>query len=147
MILKLQNQQTTVVKSGLAYHCHNNRRNLSDSRQLTNFLLNTIGDNKHEYLISLLCHLRATSMCESTIKVPHNSPHLCACFLINSCSLCFLINSCSLCLNFLNLLYNCSTIEQLVTSRFKLSITASTNRRDQAFTRQSLHRHQTGNNY
>ena len=54
-------------------------------------------------------------MCESAIKVPHNSLHLCACFVINSCSLC---------LNFLNLFYNCSTIEQLVTSRFKLSIAA-----------------------
>ena len=32
---KLQNQQTPVVKSGLAYHCQNNRRNLSDSSQLT----------------------------------------------------------------------------------------------------------------
>ena len=33
--LKLQNQQTPVVKSGLAYHCKNNRRILSDSSQLT----------------------------------------------------------------------------------------------------------------
>ena len=33
--LKLQNQQTPVVKSGLAYHCQNNRRFLSDSSQLT----------------------------------------------------------------------------------------------------------------
>ena len=32
---KLQNQQTPVVRSGLAYHCQNNRRNLSDSSQLT----------------------------------------------------------------------------------------------------------------
>ena len=32
---KLQNQQTPVVKSGLAYHCQNNRRTLSDSSQLT----------------------------------------------------------------------------------------------------------------
>ena len=32
---KLQNQQSPVVKSGLAYHCQNNRRNLSDSSQLT----------------------------------------------------------------------------------------------------------------
>ena len=32
---KMQNQQTPVVKSGLAYHCQNNRRNLSDSSQLT----------------------------------------------------------------------------------------------------------------
>ena len=28
---ELQNQQTPVVKSGLAYHCQNNRRTLSDS--------------------------------------------------------------------------------------------------------------------
>ena len=32
---ELQNQQTPVVKSGLAYHCQNNRRTLSDSSQLT----------------------------------------------------------------------------------------------------------------
>ena len=32
---KLQNQQTPVVKSGLAYHCQNNKRTLSDSSQLT----------------------------------------------------------------------------------------------------------------
>ena len=35
---KLQNQQTPVVKSGLAYHCQNNRRTLSDSSQLTTSL-------------------------------------------------------------------------------------------------------------
>ena len=32
---ELQNQQTPVVKSGLAYRCQNNRRTLSDSSQLT----------------------------------------------------------------------------------------------------------------
>ena len=32
---ELQNQQTPVVKSRLAYHCQNNRRTLSDSSQLT----------------------------------------------------------------------------------------------------------------
>ena len=48
-------------------------------KPIDHFLLNTIGNNKHEYLISLLCHLRATTMCESTIKVSHNSLHLCAC--------------------------------------------------------------------
>ena len=32
---ELQNQQTPVVKSGLVYHCQNNRRTLSDSSQLT----------------------------------------------------------------------------------------------------------------
>ena len=32
---ELQNQQTPVVKSGLAYHCQNNRRTLSDLSQLT----------------------------------------------------------------------------------------------------------------
>ena len=32
---ELQNQQTPVVKSGLAYHYKNNRRTLSDSSQLT----------------------------------------------------------------------------------------------------------------
>ena len=32
---ELQNQQTPVVKPGLAYHCQNNRRNLSDSSKLT----------------------------------------------------------------------------------------------------------------
>ena len=33
--LELQNKQTPVVKSGLVYHCQNNRRTLSDSSQLT----------------------------------------------------------------------------------------------------------------
>ena len=33
--LELQNQQTPVVKLGLAYYCQNNRRILSDSSQLT----------------------------------------------------------------------------------------------------------------
>ena len=33
--LQLQNQQTPVVNSGLAYHCQNKRRTLSDSSQLT----------------------------------------------------------------------------------------------------------------
>ena len=32
---ELQNQQTPVVKSGLVYHCQNNRRTLSDSSQVT----------------------------------------------------------------------------------------------------------------
>ena len=32
---ELQNQQTPVLKSGLAYYCQNNRRTLSDSSQLT----------------------------------------------------------------------------------------------------------------
>ena len=32
---ELQNHQTPVVRSGLASHCNNNRRHLSDSRQLT----------------------------------------------------------------------------------------------------------------
>ena len=32
---ELQNQQTSVLKSGLAYHCKNNRRTVSDSSQLT----------------------------------------------------------------------------------------------------------------
>ena len=32
---ELQNQQTPVVNLGLAYHCQNNRRTLSDSSQLT----------------------------------------------------------------------------------------------------------------
>ena len=33
--LELQNQHTPVVRSGLAYHCQNKRRILSDSSQLT----------------------------------------------------------------------------------------------------------------
>ena len=33
--LELQNRQTPVVESGLAYYCQNNRRTLSDSSQLT----------------------------------------------------------------------------------------------------------------
>ena len=36
----------------------------------------TIGNNKHEILISLLCHLRATPTCESTIKAFKNNKQL-----------------------------------------------------------------------
>ena len=40
----------------------------------------TIGNNKREILISLLCHLRATPKCESTIKVFKDNKQLpCAC--------------------------------------------------------------------
>ena len=46
---ELQNQQTPVVKPGLAYHCQNNRRTLSDSSQLTTSF-STIGNNKREFL-------------------------------------------------------------------------------------------------
>ena len=56
--LKLQNQQTPVVKPGLVYHCQNNRRTLSDSSQLTISLLKTMGNNKCEFLKSHSCHLR-----------------------------------------------------------------------------------------
>ena len=69
---KLQNQQTPVVKPGLAYHCQNNRRTLSDSSQLTISLLNTIGNNKHEFLKSHPCHLRAIITCKCAIKVLYN---------------------------------------------------------------------------
>ena len=76
--------RTLVVRTGLA-HCHDNtRRNLSDSRQLTNFLPNTIGNNKREILISLLYHLRATQTCESTIKGQDNNQHLHTCVRVKT---------------------------------------------------------------
>ena len=85
---KLQNHQTPVVKMGLANHQKNNRRNLSDSRQLTTSLSTTIGNNKREILISSLSHLRATQTCESTIKGLYNSCHLQMRVRANSTLLC-----------------------------------------------------------
>ena len=56
---ELQNQQTPVVKSGLAYYCQNNRRILSDSSQLTTSF-STIGNNKREFLKEPLMPLKVT---------------------------------------------------------------------------------------
>ena len=56
---ELQNQQTPVVKPGLAYHCQNNRRTLSDSSQLTTSF-STIGNNKREFLKEPLMPLKVT---------------------------------------------------------------------------------------
>ena len=57
--IELQNQQTPVVKSGLAYYCQNNRRTQSDSSQLTTSF-STIGNNKREFLKEPLMPLRVT---------------------------------------------------------------------------------------
>ena len=56
---ELQNQQNPVVKPGLAYHCQNNRRTLSDSSQLTTSF-STKGNNKHEFLKEPLMPLKVT---------------------------------------------------------------------------------------
>ena len=56
---KLQNQQTPVVKSGLAYHCQNNRRNLSDSSQLTTSFSKQKVTISVNFSKSHSCHLRS----------------------------------------------------------------------------------------
>ena len=56
---ELQNQRTPVVKSGLVYHCHNNRKT-QVIQAIDHFLLNTIGNNKHEFLKEPLMPLRVT---------------------------------------------------------------------------------------
>ena len=66
----------------------------------------TIGNNKREILIRLLCHLRATPTCESTIKVFKNNKQLPrACVrakttLLYYCS----ISSCVLILSYVNII-------------------------------------------
>ena len=71
-ILELQNHQIPKVKTGLANHCNNNWRYLSDSRQSSTTFLNTIGNNKHEDSSKSSCHLRlslnTTQMCESVFQ-------------------------------------------------------------------------------
>ena len=64
-----------VVRTGLANCCDYTGEIWVIHKQSTTSSY-TIGNNKREILISLLCHLRATPMCESTIKVFKNNKQL-----------------------------------------------------------------------
>ena len=64
-----------VVRMGLA-NCRNYTGEIWVIHKQSTTSSYTIGNNKREILISLLCHLRATPMCESTIKVFKNNKQL-----------------------------------------------------------------------
>ena len=78
-ILELQNHQIPKVKTGLANHCNNNWRHLSNSGQSTTSFSTTIGNNKHENSLKGSCHLRpslnTTQMCESAFKLRTTIDH------------------------------------------------------------------------
>ena len=79
---KIVESTDPVVRPRLANYRHHDRRNLCDSRQLTTSPNSTIGNNKHELLIILSCHLiplKGKPTCESAIKSLHNSLPLCTC--------------------------------------------------------------------
>ena len=72
-ILELQNHQIPKVKTGLANHCNNNWRHLSNSGQSVTSFSTQKGNNKHENSLKGSCHLRPSlntkHTCESAFKL------------------------------------------------------------------------------